>query len=382
MKLRTADLFSGCGGFSAGLEATKAFKIDYAVDFWKPAGDIFRLNHKNVQFEALDLSETENVVKVVNTLAGNFDVLVGGPPCQGFSTLGKRRDNDRRSTLVDTFCDIAVKSQPAVVVMENVRGIASKKHPSGRTYLEAYNEQMSSPKDSKFVGYHTSHKELLATEFGLAQTRRRMFSISIRKDIPRSQTILDLIWSHIEASKTTRRFTLRDALAGLETHAPVFGRVSEVESRTANAHLAMNHSMKLKERFSHVPPGGGLLDVPSELLTPHLRKMVAGHYGSGGHVKNIYGRLKWDEPCGTIVAGMDKITCGRYLHPEADRLLTPRECARIQSFSDDFELVGGQVSRYYAVGNAVPPRLAQVIGGAISTVVGNEILSLRSEVAA
>ena len=135
----------------------------------------------------------------------------------------------------------------------------------------------------------------------------------------------------------------------------------------------MNHSAKLKERFSYVPKGGGLLDVPSHLLTPHLQKMVSGHYGSGGHVKNIYGRLSWDKPCGTIVAGMDKITCGRYLHPDANRLLTPRECARIQSFPDEFKLIGGQVARYYAIGNAVPPQLAQVLGMAIVKTLKNKL---------
>lgn len=382
MKLRTADLFSGCGGFSEGLKAARGFSTEYAVDFWKPAAEIYKLNHKNVRFEALDLTERSNIEHVIGELSGRFDVLVGGPPCQGFSTLGKRRDDDKRSTLVDIFAEIAVRSQPPVVLMENVRGIASKKHPLGGTFLESYCKKLSNPEASDLTGYTVSYRELLATDFGMAQTRKRMFTIGIRNDLPKPQILLEEIWSLVEASKIKSFQSLKKILAGLEAEPPIFGKVSEAESKEANAHLAMNHSAKLRERFSHVPQGGGLLNVPSHLLTPHLRKMVSGHYGSGGHVKNIYGRLTWDQPCGTIVAGMDKITCGRYLHPESDRLLTPRECARIQSFSDEFELIGGQVSRYYAVGNAVPPRLAKILGTAISKTVKNKLPSANKKVAA
>lgn len=373
MKLRTADLFSGCGGFSTGLNAAKGFSIEYAADFWKPASEIYKLNHENVRFEVVDLAERSNIEEVIDTLAGKFDVLVGGPPCQGFSTLGKRRDDDARSTLVDVFAEIAVRSQPPIILMENVRGIASKRHPLGGTFLESYCQKLSFPEDKGLFGYSVSHRELVATEFGMAQTRKRMFTIALRNDLPDSEGLLNEIWSIVERSKTKKHATLRQVLAGLESEPPIFGKLSGADSKKANAHLAMNHSAKLKARFSYVPPGGGLLDVPSHLLTPHLHKMVSGHYGSGGHVKNIYGRLTWDQPCGTIVAGIDKITCGRYVHPDSDRLLTPRECARIQSFSDDFELVGGQVSRYYAVGNAVPPRLAQILGNAIAKTLKNKL---------
>src|SRR5262249_19902508 len=103
----------------------------------------------------------------------------------------------------------------------------------------------------------------------------------------------------------------------------------------------------------------------------HLKRMKRGAYGSGGHVKNIYGRLEWDKPAGTVVAGIDKITCGRFIHPNANRLLTPRECARLQSFPDDFVFFGSAVTQYYLIGNAVPPNVSTAIMLAACAVLRN-----------
>jgi DNA (cytosine-5)-methyltransferase 1 len=110
-----------------------------------------------------------------------------------------------------------------------------------------------------------------------------------------------------------------------------------------------------------------LLDVPRRLLTDHLRRLVDGAYGSGGHVKNIYGRLEWGKPSGTVVAGIDKITCGRFVHPVENRLLTPRECARLQSFPDEFAFMPSLVASYYLIGNAVPPKAAAAMGRSVAS---------------
>ena len=97
-------------------------------------------------------------------------------------------------------------------------------------------------------------------------------------------------------------------------------------------------------------------------------KMAKGEYGSGGFVKNVYGRLEWDKPCGTIVAGIMKITCGRFFHPENDRLLTVRECARLQGFEDSFKFAGSLNEQYTLVGNAVPPLFAKTLGEAVISI--------------
>ncbi len=362
---RVADLFSGCGGFSQGFQNAGGFSIKYAADNNSGAMEIYKLNNKAETYDLTDLSIQENHNKIIQKLKHSIDVLVGGPPCQGFSTLGKRRDGDYRSTLVDIYADIALKVQPKIIVMENVRGITSKKHPKGGTYLDSFYRKIQFSQNKEYKNYRVDHKEVLALDFGMAQTRRRIFTIAIREDLVTLGNELDIIWDHLNSQKEDISPCLKDVIGDLENNPPVFDRKIDTKLNRNNGHISMNHSAILKKRLSFVPIDGGLINVPKELLNEHLKKMLDGKYGSGGHIKNIYGRLNWEGKVGTIVAGMDKITCGRFVHPESDRLLTPRECARLQSFSDKFILSGSQVSRYYSIGNAVPPKLSNVIAKSI-----------------
>ena len=139
----------------------------------------------------------------------------------------------------------------------------------------------------------------------------------------------------------------------------------EVNGKVIYNHNVFKYSDILLKRFSFVKPGGGLRDIPDEYLPDHLLKVRKGAYGNGGLQKNVYGRLEWDKPSGTIVAGIKKITCGRFVHPENDRLLTVRECARIQGFPDDYKLTGSMTEQYTLVGNAVPPKFSEILGKAI-----------------
>ena len=127
-------------------------------------------------------------------------------------------------------------------------------------------------------------------------------------------------------------------------------------------HYAFEYEAKTLSRIKAVPKNGGLQDIPDKLLSNHLIKMKHGGYGSGGFVKNLYGRLDWEKPSGTVVAGIKKITCGRFFHPTDSRLLTVREAARLQSFPDDYRFLGSLVDQYTVVGNAVPPKFSEFIG--------------------
>lgn len=343
------DLFSGCGGLSWGFYKSPFFKGLLATDIWKEAKRNYDLNHEGIEFKLSDFSQEEDRNEIINRFKDQCDLVIGGPPCQGFSTLGKRELDCKKSILVDAFLDTAIKINPRFIIMENVKAIRSKKHPNGGLFIDAIDRIF---KNSEYV-YETV--VLNSLDFGLGQTRQRFFLFACKiSEKSRLSNFLEKINNHRKSTYTT----LRDLIGDLPPLGP--GEEYIDEKSVIFNHKSLNHSDKLVERFKHVPVGGGLLDVPKHLLTAHLIKMVEGEYGTGGHAKNIYGRMSWDLPSGTIVAGMDKITVGRFLHPNENRLLTPRECARIQSFPDDFIFYGSLVTQYYLIGNAVPPLFSEV----------------------
>jgi DNA (cytosine-5)-methyltransferase 1 len=344
------DLFAGCGGLSYGFYEDPQFKCLFASDIWKEAKKNYDFNHLDIPFEIKDFSSEVDVTEIIKKFGGKCDIVLGGPPCQGFSTLGKREVDCKKSVLVDSFIDAAIAIKPKFILMENVKAIRSKKHPEGGTFIEKIDEKLIN------ANYVYKTVVLNALDFGLGQTRQRFFLFATKKEY---SYLLDEFMICLDSEKAMKHTTLKELISDL----PKIEAGEEWDSTKPPHiynHKAMNHSSKLVERFKHVPEGGGLLDVPKDLLTNHLKKMVDGEYGSGGHVKSIYGRMDWDRPSGTIVAGMDKITIGRFLHPVSDRLLTPRECARIQSFPDDFIFSGGMVTQYYLIGNAVPPLFSRV----------------------
>lgn len=366
--LTYADIFTGCGGLNHYFYKNKNYKGLLAVDHWSAAEKVFTANHPNIPFKLKDMYDSDEVNSVLNMLKGSCDVLLGGPPCQGFSTLGKRRDDDKRSTLVETFLKLALSVRPKIIVMENVRGIASKEHKTGLAFPEFIRSLLQN--GSNDITYDITNVLINTLEFGLAQTRIRWVLIAVRKDINENNVVLNKIIDGINKRKVSKSSILKNIIGDLPHLESGEGQDELIincngEQKVIYNHVAMKHSNKLIERLSYVPVGGGLPDVPRELLTDHLKKMLDGKYGSGGHVKNIYGRLDWEKPCGTIVAGIDKITCGRFVHPSANRLLTPRECARIQSFPDYFRFLGSLVNQYYLIGNAVPPAISNVLAQSI-----------------
>ena len=362
-KLKYADIFCGCGGLTYGFNKNKLFEGVLGVDYSGPAGDVYLSNFPNIPFWNLDLQETENVSKVIKHLSNNCDVLLGGPPCQGFSTLGKRSSFDIRSQLIDVYLKIVNKVNPSFIIMENVKGIRSMRYSADQTYPEHI-------KSSLCRKYTLTELMLDASDFGMAQTRVRYILVGVKKGLKMQMTVQEAIESQVSKYKKT----LLDVIGDLpQIDAGGGGDIiidNTFKSKKIYNHKAMKHSPSLIERLSHVPVGGGLQDVPRNLLNDHLINMLNGKYGSGGHAKNIYGRLDWNKPAGTIVAGIDKVTCGRFVHPTSHRLLTPRECARIQSFSDDFIFSGSLVAQYYMIGNAVPPKWSSVFSNMITKIKG------------
>lgn len=358
-RLKFADLFAGCGGLSFGFHKDKRFTNTVATDIWSQAKETYELNFKKSTYLLADLSNNNELNEVSKAIGKDLDLLIGGPPCKGFSTLNNSKKVSIYNTLVDQYLNVVERTLPKVFVIENVRGFVSKKHPSGITYPEHVKNRLSKINS----GYNYAEVLLNTLDYGLGQSRIRYFFIGTKKSYDKNSALLNGIVSGLESAKTKKTKVLKDLIGDLPK-VQVRGGADVLRLKNGTVvynHKSMNHSISLENRFKHIPPGGGLLNVPVNLLTGHLKKMITGEYGSGGFAKNIYGRMEWDKPSGTIVAGMDKITCGRFVHPEENRLLTPRECARIQSFPDDFIFTGGQVSQYYQIGNAVPPEISKIM---------------------
>jgi DNA (cytosine-5)-methyltransferase 1 len=366
-KLRFGDFFCGCGGFSLGFLSNENYRGLLGVDMWEAAGKVFEHNLSPMFFKKIDLRSDVYLAQKLLVDIDQLDVMLGGPPCQGFSTLGKRRHSDERSDLVDIFLQLALTAAPSVIIMENVRGITSMYHRDGITYPERILKVLRSGKP---FSYTTRFLLLNAIDYGIPQTRVRFFTVAVRDDLG-GPSGADGIIEGIESRKSRQRRNLRDAIYDLPKVSSGEGahEISVVKNgvpTTVFNHKAMRHTPALIKRLQHVPPGGGLLDVPKHLLTRHLIKLLDGKYGNGGLMKNIYGRMEWSKPSGTVIAGIDKITCGRFVHPTEDRLLTPRECARIQTFPDNFVFRGSNVTQYYLIGNAVPPAVSKVIADSVS----------------
>ena len=362
-----ADLFCGGGGMSLGL-ISAGMKDTVAVDFWEAAKNNYTtyepLSHS--EFLQLNLFEEENRDKVVEILKKKkIDVLAGGPPCQGFSTLGKREEEDCRNKLVDAYLSIALRVLPKMIIMENVPAIQSMRHSSGLKYPEYAKKLLSEN------GYYATTVFMEGEKVGLAQSRKRLFLLAINKEhVDEIDDFEHAVLSELESiEKNYERKTLRDVIYDLPRYESGEGTdIAEVNGMPLYNHTVFKYREDNLRRIECVPYKGGLQDIPDELLSNHLKKMKSGGYGSGGFVKNLYGRLDWDQPSGTIVAGIKKITCGRYFHPECNRLLTVREAARLQSFPDDYIVKGGQIEQYTIIGNAVPPRFGEVVGKVLTKI--------------
>lgn len=361
MSYKFADLFCGCGGMSIGL-INAGFIDAVAADFW----DVAKTNYlsyeplSHTDFHQTNMFIEEERKALSDTLSSSeIDLLAGGPPCQGFSTLGKRKEKDTRNTLVEAYLKTALEVKPKMLIMENVPAIQSMKHSSGKKYPEYAKDLL------RQNGYYTDIVFLDGNQVGLAQTRKRLFLIAINKDYVNdiedfTKVLADTI---LRLQSTQDYIPIKDVIGDLPSLES--GEGSD-EIQTSNGviynHYVFKYEHNTLARIKAVPQNGGLQDIPDELLSNHLRKMKYGGYGSGGFVKNLYGRLDWEKPSGTVVAGIKKITCGRFFHPSDSRLLTVREAARLQSFPDDYKILGGLIEQYTVVGNAVPPKFSELIG--------------------
>ncbi len=323
-----------------------------AVEANKWAAATHRANHP----ETIVLNETIDnqwdVRSKLHELLGTeeCDVLVGGPPCQGWSTLGHRANDIRRQAMnagVELFLHQVELLRPPAALMENVRGLAVK---DGGRHLIAAKDRL------RLAGYRAVTYDVRAADFGVPQLRHRVFLVGIRND-------LDLDF-RLQATRSKKRWlSVWDAISDLPPLAA--GQHSDAYSgrpRTAIQKRLRGGSrhLTLHEAPDHSPR---ILQVLSALRGEGSSRVnIEGELGLTSGFHNTYCRLRSGEPAPAITSSAGRVSSGRNAHPFDDRALTPREAARLQTFPDTYQWVGpGRWSIYEQIGNAVPPVLAQAV---------------------
>lgn len=339
MQLKLVDLFCGAGGLSLGLQQAGMTPI-FAADNDPHACDTYRANvGDHVHHLDLGVLPPEQLAAFIHKECGEVDVVAGGPPCQGFSVQRRGSAIDPRNDLAIKFGLAAAEIRPKAIVLENVPTILG---PRGKDYRSQIFQIWE---DADFV----IHKAVLeAAAYGVPQMRRRAFLVAIRREL-RAPFVFPP-----PRLEPRNYVTVRNAFAGLPPPPSDFSEHSCFPNHKLVAISPINI-----ERISYVPEGGGRMDVPASMQLPCHKK-------SNGHRHlDVFGRLWWDRPSGTITAMFDNFTRGRFGHPTENRNITGREGARLQSFPDDFVFLGPKKDVARQIGNAVAPRLAQAVGEAL-----------------
>ena len=344
--IRVLDLFAGAGGMTAGLHAaSRRFETIRAVEMDLSAAATFaatfgrdRIFHGPIQ----EWVDSERVPSV--------DVIIGGPPCQGFSTLGKQDEEDERNSLWRYYAETIRLAQPKYFVVENVAAFAKSKQ---------FGEfQEATAPGGLLSDYSFQHRVLNAADFGAPQARRRAVLIGHRKDVLHPGFPVE---THVG-----RHVTVREAFAEIphsvsQVDLPGesvfrFGSHSLPGSYSrSELHVGRNYAQLSLDRFARIPAGGNRFDLPDELKA----RCWLGHTSGSA---DVMGRMHWDKPSVTIRTEFFKPEKGRYIHPVADRAITHFEAAVLQGFTDDHRLVGSKTSIARQIGNAVPIPLGKAIG--------------------
>ena len=333
--LNCIDLFCGCGGLSLGFEKA-GINVLVGIDIWQDAITTFNYNHQNSKGICADLSilEPNEIEKELN--GNTVDLIIGGPPCQGFSVAGKRIVDDVRNKLYKNFVRFVDYYKPKAFMMENVPNILS----IGSGIIRD-----SIVKDFTNLGYKVAYQVLTASNYGTPQNRRRAVFVGFKNGLDfqfPDKTVEKLVTSS-EALSDLPESSLEDGTPYPISPNCDYQKLMRCNSDKVYNHQITEHSDRTKEIISLVPDGGNYKNLPEDLQ--QTRKV---------HI--AWTRLNSQKPSFTIDTGHR-----HHFHYKWNRIPTVRESARIQSFPDDFIFLGTKTSQYKQVGNAVPPLMAEAI---------------------
>lgn len=354
--MNVVDLFSGCGGLSYGF-VEAGCNVIIGIDNDDVALKTFELNHPNSKGLNLDLS-SENFIDELSKQVGNrtVDIIVGGPPCQGFSLSGTRKQDDPRNKLYRAMFIAIKKFNPKAILIENVPSI--ERLYGGKFYDLIISEF------KKNGNYNFESKVLFAPDYGVPQIRRRIFFIGIRKDIGK-------VKFPIPTNNENNYVTCEEAISDLPSLKTYLGdevqnydkqpssnyqKQMRKNSKEIFNHIATNHTDLVKNVIAQVPDGGNYKSLPKGV-------------GDSRNFNEAWTRYNSKKPSKTIDTGHRN-----HFHYKYNRIPTVRENARLQSFPDNFIFIGNKTQQYRQVGNAVPPLLSYNIAKTILETIGKEVM--------
>ena len=356
---RVVSLFSGCGGLDIGFKWA-GFDIVWAIDSYKPAYLTYK---KNVDGEII----CGDICAIDFDGVPDADVIIGGPPCQAFSLVGKRDPSDKNFTLIWEFFRAIQAKMPHAFVMENVPGLRSATDAAGRNVLSVLTRRYEK------LGYKVTTSLLNAADYGIPQRRRRLFLLGTLGEtavqpLPRTHSGNE---DELKREGLSRWVSSSEAIGDLPDplgKEQILAYKSEPNSAYSNwlrkgSNGIYNHQMPTmsgldQQIIAHVREGGNYMDVPDSIPSRRIQK-----YKKSGGRTTTYGRLRKNMPAYTINTYFSRPNVGCNIHYSKDRLITIREGMRLQSFMDSFVLPEelSKAARYTVVGNAVPPLLGLVL---------------------
>ena len=379
-KPKMVDFFAGAGGLSCGFTQA-GFKVCFANDFEDVCVRSYRYNHPELPSQKV---LKEDIRKIVNNIeeyiTEPIDIVVGGPPCQSFSSANQRRIiDDPRNELYKYYIEVVKKICPKFVVMENVRGMLSV----AEQVVEDY-KSIKIKRDGKVYTYNIAYRLLNSVNFGVAQSRERLIYIAIRDDIAYSKHVTpEVLFQEIENSCTNSPIVnlsealeyikpldaprikgqteLDDEKTGMKIGLNTYDSCGNAYLERINQHRRIPYVFNHKARycsdvnyeiFKRLNQGEDATNPKIADIMPYARR--------NGIFKDKYFKLYADRPCRTITAHL-KMDCLSHIHPFQIRSITPREAARVQSFPDDYLFLGAYLKTYMQIGNAVPVLMAKQI---------------------
>lgn len=379
VRMRIVDLFSGAGGLTFGFYYNKEnnrfvrnenCNIIFANEYDCAAADSFRINFPDINMLNQDVKElTEEQVR---GLIGEeeVDLIIGGPPCQSYSTIG-RRVYDDKAKLYNEYYRMLSIIRPRMFLFENVKGMLSMKDEEGHLVIDNIQNMFANINEE--LGYNIVYDTIDAVDYGVPQHRERVFIIGIRDD-------LDIEWDFNDLEMEPVQLTLEEAISDLPHIASgedihVYGnelpendyqRLMRGDNTELSAHFLAVYGDKIQTIMNNVIPGEGK-DYINRLVDQGI---LGEQYRLTSGYKNTYGRLYANQPCTTITNNMSTPSGLRCIHYEQNRALTPREGARVQSFPDWFQFTGNKREIKTQIGNAVPPLLAMKFAERLEEILG------------